>query len=582
MSRRHGVAAALVAVAFVLYLGAWLCLAADGPAQGAAGEVTQLIAQLEDGDPIAAGEAARRLGEIGEFGDIGDVGIRALIDGLDDERGVSDLGVPRGRWCVADGCVGALRCIKKPQVVPPLCNFLEESKGSKERIRALEVLHSLGPIAKKALPHVLKFTGDPDPEVRGHVVYVLWEIAPPAEQATSVFRESLADKNADVVGAAVQGLGALGGRASEAVEELVPLLDDTRECLYFGGFDVLPRVTIPLRAEVAMTLGKISSIPGSAIPKLRKMLNSHHECDVVAAAFAICRATGRPDPGLPILLATLRRVEQQPLLAPHRTEEVRMAADALSHLAYGVFRTTVLDGLLTALKHPDDWVRLSSLEAMMAINPPDILTILRRMVHDSDSGVRWRALDAMVQHVSRHPNLIELYIDELNRAASGEETGNDASARLEVIRLLIKIGPDAQPAVPVLRELVNDSNARNVRRAALKAIRQIGGTAKKTGSIRDGCQRRQAVRRREAVRGRGGHRHARRNGLLPPRRHFALSAAKAGRWRGVRRMQARGHRGCGTGRARDEGVWHPERWFAKMRLRDTRRTCCAILRVHLD
>jgi HEAT repeat protein len=360
----------------------------------------------------------------------------------------------------------ALARIRKRDSVSPLCEFLERHDGSEPRMRAMWVLRRLGPLAGEAFPCLKTLaTASDDPRVRERAVLTISAITTDAEELLAPLQDALKDENPNVISAAVLGLRILGNQAKPAVDDLVPLLRDTRDRAH--GISRDAAAAFPLRVDVAMTLGYIGDEADAALPTLRDMLESDDSRLRVAAAFAVCRTTKDPDPGLPILLSALKSTDKA------ESEAARICAVALGQLGYAPFRQEAIAALREATEHPESCVRWSAIRSLASIAPQEIVidTIRPLAAHDPSSVVREVALRALQRYVAEDPSLLDLFIDAV-KARPGDK--GFMLRRYRVAEMLGEMGGVAQEALPVLRDQAADNDIDpSLRAAARKAIDKI-------------------------------------------------------------------------------------------------------------
>lgn len=423
-----------------------------------------IVAALDGTDPIIAGDLLSHLS-----GDdpISKEAVEALVSHLNDERAAEILPdyAPVGPDTIADRAMHALARIREPDSVPLLCDFLDRCDVSEPRMRAMWVLRRLGPLAEGAVPCVKTLvTASDDPRIRERAILTMSAITANAEELLAPFQDALKDEDPDVISAAVVGLGILDNRARGAVGDLVPLLKGSRYRSY--GISRDAATVSPLRVDVAMTLGHIGEGAESALPTLRDMLDSDDSRVRVAAAFAVCRITNNPDPGLSILLRALKSTEESQSWA------ARICAAALGQLGYAPFRDEAVAALRGATEHPDSAVRLAAIRSLASIAPSEIViaTIRPLAAGDPSSVVRLSALEALQRFVALDPSLLDLFIDAL-RAVPGDE--GFMLGRDRVAEMLGEMGAGAEGALSVLRDRAGNDKQPAVRKAARKAIDKI-------------------------------------------------------------------------------------------------------------
>src|SRR5581483_5555775 len=130
------------------------------------------------------------------------------------------------RWVL--GAVGKLgRDDQAGTVVAALRTILREpAKGRRHGLLlgAVDALGYLGPIAKDAVPDLIRLIGDPDPEIRRSAIDALGLLGPPAAPATPMILAALKDPDHPVRKLAVISLGRIA-RPDPRIPEIVAALE---------------------------------------------------------------------------------------------------------------------------------------------------------------------------------------------------------------------------------------------------------------------------------------------------------------------------------------------------------------------
>jgi HEAT repeat protein len=475
-------------------------------------------------------------------------------------------------------------------IVPLLAQALARDRDKDVRYWIIWALRKFGPDGKKALPALRTALRDKDFNVRIEAADVLARLGP---DGIGALREILKDPKCQAMPTAIECLGDLGSHARSAIPELEQLLKTkdpllrlmavkallkicpkrgltTRvsvliellgeEKFAFNAIHLLEKVgpeakpaagalakilsevdSSLLHYSAATTLAKIGPGARAAVPALTAILKDRHNSEQTTAAVALFRITGKADPGVSVLLRTLRDSETgQPDVIAALGEIGSKARKALPLVremmeekggkmravsAFGVWRIDrprvdcgmatdprqkalrVLIELLTRgnsaeRKEAATFLGEIGREARRAV--PALITALK----DKDLDVRGNAARALGQigpaALSAVPALTRALkddefghrmkvilalckIDRRNRSAIsalpsllGADPLGDGK---EVLPTLISLGSEAKTTVPaLLRALRNDY--RGIYLAAAKALRNIDPkTADKAGVL---------------------------------------------------------------------------------------------------
>jgi len=329
-------------------------------------------------------------------------------------------------------------------VLPALVRTLKDPKGA-VRCSAVEALGSLGKAAKAALPAVITLAqNDLELEVRYYAIAAVSAIDSEGTQTIPVSIRALGDKDPNVRGEAARTLGDYGPRAKSAVAALTLGLADKEERARWISADFCMQRAV--RYDMAEALGKIGPAAASALPKLRKMLQTDEDGEVHATvAQAVLRIDPRDKEALPALIKVLQD-EDNGTGGPEEALAV-----------------------------------LESLGPAAAVAIPAI----KKSLGDQDSFVRRAAATALAAVAGKNavPVLVEQMKSERRMAekvrGSQQDDGENDSVCATIAAALGNFGPDAAPAVPVLSAIVADSQLFSFDKVdAVESLGKIGPAAK--------------------------------------------------------------------------------------------------------
>lgn len=275
------------------------------------------------------------------------------------------------------------------------------------RVRAAEVLATLGPDAAPAVPDLLALARDADPRLREPAERA---IRGAGEAAIPPLLEALAGEDWRDRAPAVKALAELGKPAKEAV---VALLEDPARRA--GALEFLEQARLPEGFD-----------PACLLPLLE-------------------------DPEPAVRLAAVRLAWRS-----HGTRETLLVYRAALRDENPAVRGVAIDALKSAGKWaaaagPDlreaigrgDYRAVEALERVEGTVDEETLDALAAQIRESADSPAV-ALRALRQGAGRSARYVSLFAECLGRA--------DAAVRIEAVEALSRIGPRAAPAVPALRE----------------------------------------------------------------------------------------------------------------------------------
>jgi HEAT repeat protein len=476
--------------------------ALEGMGPAAAAAVPSLIGLLKDGDPDVRNRAASVLGNIGPGAvaaapalaqelddsragelwrfaesalvDIGPTAVPALVNGVRDER----------TRVIAAHALNSLR----PEAKAAVPALMEALKDSRPRARSMACygLAGIGPEARAAARSLIVALADTARDVRFQAAYALGRIGPDAADAIPALTRALADSSNDVARAAATALSSMG---PAAVTPLVVALGSANPIV---------------RAEAAVSLGRLgpqgkpeSGVLQAALKDDDKLVR----CSAAQALVAVEPAAGTKTlsmlqqelgdgicfwqvtgalgalgrEALPVLINGLR---------DSREQTRNQAWFTLSKLDPAVLREATPD-LVAALGDPREEVRaiVTQLLAGLKLDDPGVYTALKTTLGDRTAKVRTAAAAALItdgpegrtlalpvlKAALRDPDKLSRFLTATALAKGDHESKTAAMpallealnepeefeaalkfGRLEVIRALGEMGPDARSAIPGL------------------------------------------------------------------------------------------------------------------------------------
>ncbi len=328
--------------------------------RGAKGVVPALIGMLGDKHREVRRAAATGLGDIGQADE---PVLNALIATLgkdpdsavrvDAAQALGQLG-PKAKSAVP----ALLRALKDGDVqryaaealgrigrsaVQPLIDLAVRGKSEAVRLGAIRGLGKLGPVAKSAVPVLLKCLRDKSADVRKATARALPEIKPVEKKVIAALASRLGDKDMYVRTVAAGALGDVGPAASSAVPSLLTALKDE-------DWGVVQ--------SAAIALGEIGVSEPSVISGLSKALKSKRAHVQMAAAEALGKMSQVAAPAIPNLIAVISDISAAQVAR-------RNAADTLG--AIGPTAKEAIPALKEMAKSRDPLIREAATAALEKI-----------------------------------------------------------------------------------------------------------------------------------------------------------------------------------------------------------------------
>ncbi len=407
-------------VAFALCLGMLSC----GVAASVETDVDRLIAALHDTDEAVRITAIERLGRLGP---------------------------------------------KAAPAMPALQTLLREGSPA-VRAYSARTLGRIGETAEPAVPELIRAFGDPEPAVRRTAVEAVGHIRPDAQVAVGPFVRLMEDSNPAV---RLRALHTLAEYGEAAVPALVELLEEDRAaywaCLVLNQIGPDAKTAVPalaervsderaeVRREAILALAEIGEAAAPAADEIAAALED--DTDRLAATYALGRIGRIPTEAE----ARIRKNagSPEPLL-----RAISIWALARAYPEDRPLQRRATEGLVALLESDDPQTRAAAANALGALEPdPEMAApILEEALDDADEATVRDILDALA-------GMGPAMVPQLTRALRFE------SLRPRIAFLLGEMGPEAEPAVEALIELIGGP-CRPTQHQALIALGKIGPEAK--------------------------------------------------------------------------------------------------------
>lgn len=347
------------------------------------------------------------------------------------------------------------------ETVAALRKVSEKDADREVRMAAVQALGNIGPGIHDVIPTIAKALSDPDRGVRIYAAGALRGIGPAAKGATEALIRAMGDQDTTVRSSAVGAIGSIGPEANAAVPALIEHLKDT---------------DIYVRWNTAYAMGLIGPKAHQAVPDLVQALMDNDSSVRCRAAQALGRIGPPPKEVRSVLVRALK----------DENKYVRIyAASALAGIDPALTAKAVLPVLLESLRHrgrPGDqtWlVRLRAAQALARIGPDakGAIPALRKALKDEKEQVRTHAASALagIEPALTAEAVLPVLIELLEHP--GPWGGQGWCVRFRAAEALGRIGADAKPAIPALREALTDDHE-DVREAAAEALGKIAPAAK--------------------------------------------------------------------------------------------------------
>lgn len=360
------------------------------------------------------------------------------------------------------------------EAVPALADSLK-AQDPQERRYAAHALGQIGPAAREATGALITALADKDPQVRRVVRDALRDIKPGKDVALPLFAKMLKTAEPADATAAVQTLAEAG---EAAVPALTAALDD-KDAAYWAclalseiGPPAAPAVEKlgqllgsdepEVRLEALVALGAIGPASKPLAAKIGELLNKDDVDGVRYAAAYALGVIGDKAVALP-LLAQAMDDDDEFLKVTAAWSYVRLVENEKPAALSNAVKTIV-----AGIASKDHRVRDVAIRALADPDLPreQLRPAFRQVLLDLQDPEKLRDLiDALA---TLGPRVVPACVRALEE--------NRGPLRLHALRLLIKIGPDAAPAIPALTTTLADPEP-ELRREALFALGSIGPAA---------------------------------------------------------------------------------------------------------
>ena len=370
--------------------------------------VAELSEKLQDNDPNVRWRAARALGNLGEEAKLA---APALVQLLNDPEPVVQIYATVALARTGDRSDSTIAGLAKsaqstdPRVVRTAILALAKLRLEPEQLAS-------------AMNKLLAS------ENQRMLVYVVDAIVDSGERATPLLQAAL-EENEDTAYWASVAIAEIGPPAAGTVPELAAVLDSAEDP------DTI--------AQVLLALAKIGPEAKSAVPSIEKVLSNNP-----APTIALYGAYGIGAIGSPGENSALD------MLATSEDEAVSMVASwalAKTHSDDDAWRERAIEKMLEGLGSENPLVRTAAAKGLMDLKPSaeSVTARLIEATQDADPEVAANVVTALA---SLGPAVVP----------GAAKSLDDQRLRPLLIKVLGRLGPDAQAAVPKLIELLPDAD----------------------------------------------------------------------------------------------------------------------------
>jgi HEAT repeat protein len=368
------------------------------------------------------------------------------------------------------------------------------------RWRAARALGTTGSPA--AAPVLQKAANDEEPLVRAQAIFALGRLRAADEQSLATIVSHLTDKEVQVRRACVRALRLIEAPRATVIPLVIKLLEDADPAVAMralssiaeGGVEVVPALTAALERPEArywacLALAEIGSQAKDAVPALIKALADERPEVRLQATIALAEIGPEAKPAAGALIRLVNddfeSVRVGALFALGRIGD-RSADEALAKAEQSeqpVMRMLALWAL--ARLHKDDVKRqeaaIAHLVGGLGQEDGNISAIAARALADLNPPPE-KARPLVEKMIAEKPETADRVISAFAslgaRAVPHAITAlKDPQRRVRALQVIARIGPEAAPAVPVLAELLNASDAAT-KTETLFALAAIGPDAK--------------------------------------------------------------------------------------------------------
>lgn len=384
---------------------------------------------------------------LGRLGPKADPAVKPLLCALKDDS-----------WAIRKAAAIALSEIGHAAVkaIPWLVRALKDDSLQETALQALE---RFGPMAKKAVPHLVIAMVNPDPVLRQiartalEAIEPKWKRHPSMKKVVPIVTELLQSRDVRIQMAAVEVLASLGSVAKVALPSFIPLLSSrdvilqrtTEQALVSFGKDAIPYLIGGLKSKdprarkaVIEGLGRYDTAARTAVPHLiLSLLDADPEVQRTTELVLSCIQSDWANDPHPEVLRHLGKA-----LTSHNTRKRARAAEVLGR--FGTAATAMAPTLIQTLSDPQKSVCAAAARALAGMAPP-----------------------------------VDLALPELSRCLKDECT----KVRCAAIFAISRLGNSAMATVPLLIAMLTQENEQVVR-SVLKALNQMSSNWKGHPSLR--------------------------------------------------------------------------------------------------
>ncbi|MDF1665293.1 MAG: HEAT repeat domain-containing protein [Planctomycetota bacterium] len=327
-------------------------------------------------------------------------------------------------------------------LLPCFVKGLKDESRSVRRVSA-RVLGQMESMAKAAIPELLATLDDPDRRVQKEARLALGKMG---GSAVPGLVERLRHKDLNQRLLALQILGKIGWEAGSAVPDLIPLLKEKDRRIRFA---------------VLNTIGGIGPNAEAAVPALAKLLEDGPREEGYGIVYALGFIGPKASKAIPALLkfggTRLTRIS---------------AAKTLGHMG-----PVAVPALIKALKSPTPYTKACAALALGLVQPKaqEALLPLTSALSDFSAVVRGDARTALGMYGEDAGAAAPILVTQWKSGMKFEKRG--------IVETLMKIGPGASIAAPILIEELDSKDGSVQKTLLLSALGRIGGDPKLLGSV---------------------------------------------------------------------------------------------------
>ena len=357
-----------------------------------------------------------------------------------------------------------------PAAAPCSSDLIKALRDREPEVRIMVALSlsSMGPLAKDAVRPLLRvMKEDPDVRVRRQAISTLGRIGPYAREAVPALVAALNDPDDHVVGPsgsisyfAIVALSELGPDAAEAAPALLALAKDERDSRRFIAMSALGGIG-PVHKDALLTL----------LDLIKPLKNDIETRRQAAAALGRLGVGPAAKEAVPVLVDLLN--EEEPKASDSYADHTPIAdarcAAARSLGQLGSYARPAVPALVQVMMDPKASARVNNaaIQALIALGPEakEAVPALMRLPRGETIG---RLIGDF-----RTDALVAIGKDAVPAVADRLKS-SDQQESYWAVKLLTRIGTEAEGAVPKLRELSNSSDAQ-IKKSAEDAVKAIAG-----------------------------------------------------------------------------------------------------------